>query len=449
LELYFRDYVNRTGDGVLVNSGKYDGMESVEAVKKILEDFGGKGSVKRMVNYHLRDWVISRQRYWGPPIPMTKCDKCGWQPVDESGLPVLLPKIEDFKPKGDGTSPLVNAPKEWKETKCSKCGGVAERELDVSDTFLDSAWYFLAYPHMRGGKWVGGSRITGQGPFDKKVLKKWLPVNAYIGGAEHAVLHLLYARFVTQALNDWGYVGFEEPFPFLFSHGLIIKDGAKMSKSRGNVVNPDEYIERYGADALRAYLMFLGSYDQGGDFRDTGMAGMYRWLERVYKMFQDEKKIGEESSEATWKKLNKVIAKVGEDLGRFSYNTAIAAMMELVNVWKEKGEVLSRDDAKKFAQIMAPLTPYMAEELWEVLGGEGSVHLSSWPIHEGIKDEMVTVAVQINGKLRTTIEVGREESESEDKVLELVMAEEIVKKWVDGKKPKVIFVPGRLVNLLV
>lgn len=435
-------------DGVLVNSGKYDGLSSQQAREDMLKDLEDKGMAKKQTNYHLRDWVISRQRYWGPPIPMVKCDKCGWQPVDESELPVVLPDLDDYQPKGDGTAPLANASSGWLVTKCPVCGGKATREVDVSDTFLDSSWYFLAYPQMIEGEWKGGEFNKGQ-PFDVEVMKRWLPVNACIGGAEHAVLHLLYARFVTQVLNDWGLVDFEEPFPFLFSHGLIIKDGAKMSKSRGNVVNPDEYIERYGADALRAYLMFLGPYNQGGDFRDSGMAGMYRWLERVFWLFEDEQKLGGKTSLKLNKKLNQVIKKVGEDLGKFSYNTAIAALMELINVWREEGEVMSVEDGRRMVQIMAPIVPYVTEEWWEKLGGEGSVHASGWPEYEEIVEERVMMVVQVNGRVRATVEMGRDEAEEQDKVVELVMGDERVGKWVESKPKRIVFVPGKLINLVV
>lgn len=429
-------------EGWLVDSGKYDGLTSAEAKVQILRDMGDKAS--RQINYHLRDWVISRQRYWGPPIPMTKCETCGWQPVDEGELPVVLPEISDFKPKGDGTSPLANAPESWKKTKCAKCGGVAERELDVSDTFLDSAWYYLAYPHMNEGKWVEGE------PFDKEILKTWLPVDAYIGGAEHAVLHLLYARFVNQALHDWGYLDFAEPFPFLFGHGLIIKDGAKMSKSKGNVVNPDEYVKRYGADALRAYLMFLGPYDQGGDFRDTGMQGMYRFLERVWKLVHS-KAVTDLTSPAVDKKLQQTIKKVSTNLPTFSYNTSIAAIMELVNVIKQGDEtgVISQADVLKLLQLLAPFAPFMTEELWVELGGEGSIHKSSWPTYEEVKDEIVSVPIQVNGKLRAVLEFEVDDSRDQEVVEKRARADERVRQWLGEKETKVIFVPGKMLNFVV
>jgi len=320
----------------LINSNKYSGLGFEEAVEALLADF--PEVITKEYNYHLRDWGISRQRYWGPPIPMIDCKKCGWVPVPTENLPVVLPDIDDFKPKGDGTSPLANAPDEWRYVDCPECGAKAERELDVSDTFLDSSWYFLAYPNLKTEEY--GSRIKSGmtvSPLNKEINNHWLPVDAYIGGAEHAVLHLLYARFITMMLSDLGYVDFEEPFPFLFSHGLIIKDGAKMSKSRGNVIIPETYIQKYGADTFRAYLMFLAPYSQGGDFRDSGVEGMRRFLDRVsdlvssYDSSQDQK-----ISESIKVKLNKTIKKVTNDISSFKYNTAISSTMELINLCKEE-----------------------------------------------------------------------------------------------------------------
>jgi leucyl-tRNA synthetase len=287
---------------------------------------------------------------------MIFCQKCGWQPVPEEDLPVLLPYVKDFQPLGEGKTPLEKASKDWREVKCPNCGKLAERSTEVSDTFLDSSWYFLAYPNLKTEEW------SGKSPFNLELTKKWLPVDAYIGGAEHAVLHLLYSRFVWMALSDWGFIPKElgdEPFPFLFSHGLIIKDGAKMSKSRGNVVNPDEYISRFGADALRMYLMFLGPYDQGGDFRDTGMAGMYRFLERVFKKFQiSDFKIKNSDNEIK-RVLNKTIKKVTGDIAKFKYNTAIAALMEFMNAWEGKGreQRIENREQEKLGKILSKETP--------------------------------------------------------------------------------------------
>ncbi len=430
--------------------------------------------VKPEVRYHLRDWLISRQRYWGPPIPMIHCDDCGWQPVPEEELPVVLPEVKEWRPGSSrvtGKSPLETAPESWLYAKCPNCGKRAKRETDVSDTFLDSAWYFLRYPSI-------GHRRSKFAPFDAEMTKKWLPVDAYIGGAEHAVLHLLYSRFVWMALKDWGYlrgIDSDEPFPFLFSHGLIIKDGAKMSKSRGNIVNPDEYIERYGVDALRMYLMFVGPYDQGGDFRDTGMVGMYRFLERVWRLFQGLQGTSNKQ-QATHpeleRKLHQTIKKVTEDLGKFKYNTAIAALMELTNSWQQelkqqatsnKKQVLSREDAIKIVKLLAPLAPYVAEELFQRLNSklkmqnvkfrkEGSVHLQSWPEWEGelVKEEEATVVVQVNGKVRASLEVKRQMASSKEQVVVLSRQNRKIQRWLEGKKIKsVVWVEGKLINFVL
>ena len=462
--IFIADYVLvGYGTGAVMGVPAYDERDREFAEKYNLEIIGTlkdkdevfkqleeKGLVKKQVNYHLRDWLISRQRYWGAPIPMVECEKCGWQPVEVKDLPVLLPEIEDFKPKGDGSSPLDNAPEDWKKTSCPKCGGVAQRELDVSDTFLDSSWYFFGYLFMKNGKWNKGAE-----PFIKETLEKWTPVDAYIGGAEHAVLHLLYARFMAMVLYDLEYLKQEEPFPFLYSQGMIIKDGSKMSKSKGNVVVPDEYIEKYGADALRCYLMFMGPFNAGGDFRDTGMVGMSKFLNKVRDLLLDTQKVGSKTSSELEKTLHKTIEKVSGDMPSFKFNTAIASMMEFVNEWKKEKAVLGKSDALSFLKLLAPLAPYMCEELYQGFVKNksfSSVHKSSWPKFdkELVRDEAVEIAVQVNGKLRDTVTVAVEESVNETKVMEEVWKSEKIKKWVvKGRERKAIFVSGRLVNLVV
>ncbi|HET7565068.1 MAG TPA: class I tRNA ligase family protein, partial [Gemmatimonadaceae bacterium] len=270
-----------TGDGTLVNSGRFDGMTVVDGKTAIIDWLAEHGAAKRVVNYRLHDWCISRQRYWGPPIPVIYCDSCGVQQVPEKDLPVVLPFIEDFRPDDTGVSPLARH-EEWYRVPCPECGKMARRETDVSDTFLDSAWYFLRYP----------STEFDAIPFDPELTKRWLPVDSYIGGNEHAVLHLLYTRFITMVLHDLGYVDFEEPFKTFRAHGLIIREGAKMSKSRGNVVNPDEYIEQWGADAFRTYLMVLGPFEEGGDFRDRGISGVRRFLDRLWASVGEAREAG-------------------------------------------------------------------------------------------------------------------------------------------------------------
>lgn len=473
-------------EGTMINSEFLDGLDIHDATQKIMDHLEENGWGERVFNYHLRDWLISRQRYWGPPIPMIHCAKCaedgkswftqnkgkrihedvnwdhaGWYP--EEKFPVELPDIQDFKPKGDGTSPLSNAPKEWRETKCPVCGGVAERELDVSDTFLDSSWYFLAYPNLKTKEWQEGDK-----PFNDEIIKKWLPVSAYIGGAEHAVLHLLYARFVTMVLNDLGYIDFEEPFPFLFGHGLIIKDGAKMSKSKGNVINPDDYIAKFGADALRCYLMFLGPYSAGGDFRDTGMEGMHRFLTRVWSLITEDDNVllTEKENKELEQKLHQTIKKVTMDMEQFKYNTSLSSIMELVNHMRDfahgdvKGARNAKSDSsvwdtsqKVLVQLLAPFAPHMTEELWqEHFGEEESVHVSLWPKYseESTKESVVTVAIQVNGKLRGTLEVDSEEAKNKEALLGHIESDDTIYKWIEGKNViKEIFVPGKLMNFVV
>lgn len=430
-------------EGVMINSQFLDGLDIHQATEKIMDYMEEKKMGKRVVSFRLRDWCISRQRYWGPPIPMIECPKCGYVPEKFENLPVELPEVKDFKPTGDGKSPLEKADKSWLEVECPKCGEMAHRETDVSDTFLDSAWYFLRYPSVDDKTQV----------FDKEVIGKWLPVNAYIGGAEHAVLHLMYSRFAWMALSDWGLIDKslgDEPFPFLFGHGLIIKDGKKMSKSRGNIVNPDEYIDKYGIDALRMYLMFVGPYEQGGDFRDTGMMGMKKFLDRVWRLF--EEKLGEKTTLKLKLKLERTVKKVGQDMGTFSYNTAIAALMELVNVWKEPKEKLSKADGQRLVKLIAPLAPYVSEEWWIKTGGKESVHNQAWPEFDlkTAKNQKMTVIVQVNGKLRGRLEVERGESEDKEMMIKRARDLDTVKRFTEAKKVvKEIFVKGKLVNLVV
>jgi leucyl-tRNA synthetase len=401
---------------------------------------------QKHTHYHLRDWLISRQRYWGPPIPMIYCEKCGWQTVSEDDLPVLLPDITEFQPKGDGTSPLANAPLEWQNVKCPSCGGIAKRELDVSDTFLDSAWYFLRYPSVD----------TYNAPWDEEVTKKWLPVTTYIGGAEHAVLHLLYARFVWKVLKDRKLikgVASDEPFPFLFGHGLIIKDGAKMSKSKGNVVNPDEYIEKFGADTLRMYLMFLGPYDQGGDFRDTGIEGMQRFLMRVWNVFVNPRNFPEENKEEQKLvniKMHQTIKRMSNDIQKFHYNTAISAIMEYVSVLRTQGA--SMENLKILAQLIAPFAPHMAEEAWcNVLNQKYSVHNSQWPEFNAqlIESDTVSIIVQVNGKMRAELVVDVQTSKNKSEIEKLARNDDRVSKWlVKSYKAHIVFVPGKIINFV-
>jgi len=422
-------------NGVLMNSGAFDGMVCTEGARKIVAWLAERGLATPRVQYRLHDWCISRQRYWGPPIPIIYCEKCGVVPVPEKDLPVQLPYIEDFRPDDTGVSPLARH-EEWYFVKCPQCGRQARRETDVSDTFLDSAWYHLRYP----------STEFHDRPFDPARTKKWLPVSSYIGGNEHAVLHLLYSRFICMVLSDLGHVSFETPYPKFRAHGLIVKDGAKMSKSRGNVVVPDTYIQQWGADTFRMYLMFLGPFQDGGDFRDEGIVGIRRFLEKVWALVHER---GTKRSAHAEQKLHRTIRKVTADTEALQYNTAIAAMMEYVNELREQGAGSSKL-LEPLVIMLAPYAPHIAEELWEVLGNKESVLQARWPSYDERLASAgdVEIAVQVNGKLRSRLTVPRGMGEQD--VLARVLADEAVKKFVDGQKvKKVIFVQDRLVNLVV
>jgi len=427
------------GHGKIINSGFLNGLNSREAKEKITEFLEEREWGKREVLYKLRDWCISRQRYWGPPIPMIKCPKCGWVPVPEEELPVKLPYLKDYRPIGTGESPLDKA-KKWLEVNCPVCGSQARRETDVSDTFLDSSWYFLRYPSIK----------FKDKPFDKRITKKWLPVNMYIGGAEHSVLHLMYARFITMVLFDLGYIDFEEPFTNFYAHGLIISQGAKMSKNKGNVVIPDEYIKKYGADALRMYLMFLGPFDQGGDFNPTGIIGIKRFLNRVFRLSLNLKvNLHQQTTKNLERALHRTIKKVTEDIENKKYNTAIACLIEFANLW-EKEAGISVEDGKKFIKLLAPFAPHLSEEIWEILGGEFSIHQQPWPEYDPalVKQTEFTIIIQINGKLRDKLIVSQDVSEEEVKNMALNRPK--VKKWLENKEiKKVVFVPNKLINFVV
>ena len=427
-------------EGVLVNSGPFDGQSCREGGRAIVEWLASRALATPRVQYRLHDWCISRQRYWGPPIPIIHCDRCGPVAVPEADLPVELPFIEDPRPDDTGVSPLARH-REWYFVKCPQCGGDGRRETDVSDTFLDSSWYFLRYP----------STEFADRPFDPLRTRTWLPVTSYIGGNEHAVLHLLYSRFVTMALQELGHLHFDEPFPRLRAHGLIVKDGAKMSKSRGNVVIPDAYIQQWGADTFRMYLMFLGPFQEGGDFRAEGITGIRRFLEKVWVLAHEAAGLtpGSPGSPAITQKLHQTIKKVTADTESLDYNTAIAAMMEYVNAVRETGGG-SRETVEPLIVLLAPYAPHLAEELWERFGHQTSVFEAQWPGYDekiATADD-VTVVVQVNGKVRSRLTVHRGLPERE--VVALALRDETARKFVDGKTVrKVVFVPDRLVNLVV
>jgi len=430
-------------DGVLINSEAFNELSNREAIDKINAWLIGENKAKEEINYRLHDWCISRQRYWGPPIPIVYCSQCGTVPVPEEDLPVLLPEVEDFRPKGEGTSPLANII-EFVNTKCPKCHGEAKRETDVMDNFLDSAWYFFRYPSAHDDSQI----------FDQQLIKKWLPVDMYIGGNEHAVLHLMYTRFITMVFKDLGYINFEEPFVKFRAHGTIIKDGHKMSKSKGNVVNPDDHLEKYGTDSLRMYLMFLGPYQEGGDYSDSGIKGAKRFIERVYEYFSsvdawEEKEFADHCNQELINLVHETIKNVTIDIEALKYNTAIAKIRSLYNYIEEK-QVKNKMVGEIFIKLIAVFTPHLAEELWSLLKNEYSVFNYGWPEYDEAKIiiEKIEMVVQVNGKVRGRMEVASDisQKEMEAKALEI----ENVQKHVANKEiKKIIVIENKLVNIVV
>ncbi|MEA3489342.1 MAG: leucine--tRNA ligase, partial [Candidatus Omnitrophota bacterium] len=438
--------------GVLVNSAQFNDMKNTDAMEAIADHMEKEGIGKRSIHFKLRDWLISRQRYWGAPIPVVHCQKCGIVPVPEDKLPVILPEGVGFRPTGE--SPLKDAP-DFVNTECPGCGGPAKREIDTMDTFVDSSWYYLRYISPK----------LDDKPFDPGDVNNWLPVDQYIGGVEHAILHLLYSRFVTKVLYDLDWVGFDEPFGRLFTQGMIIKDGAKMSKSKGNVVSPDKLIKRYGADTVRLYTLFIGPPEKDAEWSDRGVEGAYRFLKRAWNLLDVLDKAPETGGdpkirEDLIRKMHRTIKKVTEDIdGSFHFNTAISAVMELVNHAyvgiSEKGE--SCYDKECLAEVMdkmtvllAPFVPHIAEELHGKLGGTMSVFKRSWPEfrEDMLETGTVVVPVQVNGKLRGTIEMPRDLDQ--DGIKELVLTDEKIKEWITGKEiRKWIILPDRLVNIVV
>ena len=424
------------GAGNLVNSGEFNGKDSSIASHKVIQWLEEKGLGQAKVTYHLRDWLISRQRYWGPPIPIIYCDKCGTVPVPEEDLPVLLPEVENFKPTGTGKSPLASVP-EFVNTKCPQCGGKAARETDVSDTFLDSSWYFLRYPST---EWQAV-------PFDKERTKKWLPADFYSGGNEHAVLHLMYSRFVTMVLRDLDYIDFEEPFKKFRARGMIVLSGAKMSKSRGNVINPNDYFERTGADALKTAMLFMVPFEQGGEFNDRGVGGVVRFLNRVVGLAEAAEDRPETEEELRLK--HHTIKRVSEDIEKLTFNTAIASLMEYSNTLS-KAPKPSREAVLTLVSLLSPFASHLAEELWQKLGQPFSVHTAAWPQYEDkyLSREQNLIVVQVNGKLRERLTVPSGSSEAD--ITRLALASPKIAPYTDNKKPaKTIYVPGRLINIVV
>ena len=433
--------------GVMVNSGRFDGTPGADAFDAVTDFAEAEGFGARAITYRMRDWLISRQRYWGTPIPIIYCDGCGAVPVPEDQLPVLLPGDAEFRPTGE--SPLTRH-EGFLHADCPRCGGPARRETDTMDTFVDSSWYFLRYasPHY------------ADGPFDPALVKQWAPVDQYTGGAEHAVMHLLYARFFTKALRDLGIIDFGEPFLRLFNQGIILgEDHEKMSKSRGNVVNPDDVVAAYGADAVRAFLMFIGPWDQGGAWSPTGIQGMSRWLNRVWALAaRDAADLPATAvnGDGLERLRHKTIRKVTNDLDRFQFNTALAALMEYSNelqrVWDAGAADAGawRQAIETLIILLAPTCPHIAEELWALAGRDYSIHRRPWPSwDEAIAaDAEITLVVQVNGKMRDKLSV--EAGIGEEAAKDLAFASERAAAHVGGKTVrKVIYVPGKLVNIVV
>ena len=423
-------------DGVLVDSENFTGFKSADAREEITEKLAAKKLARRKINYRLHDWVISRQRYWGVPIPMIHCEKCGYRPVAEKELPVKLPRLDDYKPTSDGRSPLAKV-REWVKTKCPNCGRDAERETDTMDTFVDSSWYFLRYTDPKNKKSFA----------DKAKMKLWLPVDLYVGGAEHNTMHLLYSRFFTKALFDLDLIDFDEPFTIRKNHGVILgADSQKMSKSRGNVVDPDELVKKYGADTVRMYLAFMGPYDQGGPWNPGGIVGVYRFLNRVWLFAQNQKsKIKNDVRPV----LHKAIKKIGKDVASFKFNTAVSELMKLLNEFEERGADVKSFEL--FLKLLSPFAPHLAEEIWQnILGRKKSIHLEKWPDYDEklITEEIVSIVVQVNGKVRSVVSVpaGVEKGSVE----EAALADEKIKKYLAGQKlKKTIFIKNRLINFVI
>jgi leucyl-tRNA synthetase len=437
--------------GVMIHSGSFDGEPSESGKRKVIAHLETLGAGGKRINYRLRDWLISRQRYWGAPIPMVTCGACGLVPVDEENLPVLLPEKVEFK--GTGQSPLSTNP-DWVNTTCPRCGGKAVREVDTMDTFVCSSWYYLRYPNPD----------LKDAAFDKSLVSSWLPVDQYVGGSEHAVMHLLYARFFTKVLHRLGLIPFDEPFTRLVHQGVITNNGAKMSKSRGNVINPDGYIRKYGSDVFRMYLMFMGDYTVGGDWSDEGIQGVNRFLNRVWRLFEitaENPPAGAEPvrSAELDRTCHHTVKSVTHDLQQFQFNTAISRIMELVNAVylyiqdlkpADQNAGVLKEILGKCILLVSPFAPHLGEELWRKTGHAASVFDAPWPvwIEDRLKTDTVTLAVQVNGKLRGQVEVPS--GADDDTVRSKATADAKIRKHLEGVQiVKIIVVRNKLVNLVV
>ncbi|MEC8912743.1 MAG: class I tRNA ligase family protein, partial [Chloroflexota bacterium] len=435
------------GAGTQVNSQKFNGLDSNEGRLRIADHIESSSLGTKTVNYRMRDWLISRQRYWGTPIPIIYCGDCGVVPVKEQDLPVLLPEDAEFLPTGE--SPLA-LHTEFVNAECPDCGKPGKRETDTMDTFVDSSWYFLRYVSPK----------HSDAAFDEESAQLWNPVDQYTGGVEHAVMHLLYSRFFVKAARDLGLTKYDEPFKRLFNQGTIIYKGAKMSKSRGNVIAPDDYVSVVGADTVRTYLMFIGPWEQGGEWNDSGINGAARWLNKVWDISNLDPGIFAKNSDPAAERglnrlLHKTIMRVGEDIERFKYNTAISALMEFTNYLAESHvpEKIRYDEWLRLTRalylMMAPIVPHLSEELWELSGMDFSIHTQPWPVYDEslAEDEEITLVIQINGKVRAKISTAPDITESDAN--RLALKNESVEKYIAGLEiRKTIYVPGKLLNIV-
>lgn len=429
-----------SGDGTLINSEFINGLSVADAKKKMIAYLQEKGIGKKSVNYKLRDWVFSRQHYWGEPIPIIKCERCGNVPLKDKDLPLELPNVKNYEPTDTGESPLANI-KKWTEVKCPMCGGKARRETDTMPNWAGSSWYFLRYIDPKDKKVFA----------ERKKLDYWAPIDLYNGGMEHTTLHLLYSRFWHKFLFDLGFVGTQEPYKVRRSHGMVIaEDGQKMSKSKGNVINPDDIIKNYGADTLRVYEMFMGPYAESIPWSTTSLIGSHRFLERIWNMQQKlETKNSKQKDDALETLMHQTIKKIGEDIDELKFNTAVAQLMIFANQL-EKMEKIPVKYFETFIILIAPFAPHIAEEIWENLGHKKSIHITNWPKYDpkSITDKKIEMVIQINGKLRDKIMVPSDIPEIEAK--KIALSSEKIQKWLEGKEPrKIIFVKGKLVSIVI
>ena len=457
-----------TDDGFMINSGAFNGLDNRSGMERITDHLAAQGLARRAVHYRLKDWLISRQRYWGAPIPMVHCPKCGVVPVSEDDLPVLLPENVDFHPRGDGKSPLATIA-EFVATSCPICGGAADRDTDTMDTFVDSSWYFLRYLSPRDATKA----------FDTELVNRWLPVDQYIGGIEHAILHLMYSRFIVKFLHDEGLVGFDEPFRSLFTQGMIYRDGAKMSKSKGNVVSPMPLIDEYGADTVRIYTLFIGPPERDAEWNDRAVEGAYRFVNRVWRLYANHRELleGKTSPEKQnpgsydagqlklYRAVQVTIDRVTGDIftGAFQFNTAISALMELTNEMylfvennegfkarREASVGLFREALRNLVVLLAPIAPHICEEIWERMGHPGTIFSEKIPRPdlEYLQAARYTLVVQVNGKIRSRIDV--DQDTSREKLEAIALGDEKTKKFIgEAKVVKVVVIPGSLVNIVV